>query len=837
MRYRLITLLIGLLSTVSLAYGQRSVSGTIVSQQGATLSGATVVLSSTSLGMHQYGRISDRHGDFHITGIAPGMYTMAVSFVGFARFTREVDLRETDLGGLRVELNVQALPQSEIVVSASRAEPHLQPMTVSNISAEELARSPDMKDLPVILSRHPSITQYSENGNGIGYSTLRMRGFGQRRLAIAINDIPQNDPEEFNVFWVNFFDLQGAIDDIQIQRGAGSSVYGPSAIGGAINIRAMPYRPYRYASIEVGGGAFGTRRYSAEVNSGLLGDRYVVFGRFSRLVSDGYRDWSWTRFWRFFAGVTRYGKNSTLTLQAFGGPQRDGLAFSGIPKAANRKAIPDGFGSELSRTYNFSASTRDVEDFHQPHVEIHHEWKVSDAVRFNQALFWIQGKGFFDFGGTFRSANYLRLPVGVVPELLRDEPLYISKPEESVLFRAFLDQWQIGWLPRLTTEIGRSTLSIGAELRLHRSLRWGRIQEASSLSRSIVGSDADVRVYSFRGEKKIASVFGSLLTRLGDQWALQSDVQLTYRRYRVYEEQFFGNRFNAPYTFLNPRIGLTYRPESDWSGYVSIALAHREPRMKSLYDGEEAGAGFLPAFARSPDGSFDFDRPDVRSERLVDIELGTGLRRPEYRLSVDVFLMDFRNEIVPSGTLDQFGVPRTGNADHTRHLGLEAEGVLSLGRGISMDANLTLTRNRFQSFVEFATLPDFSTVAVSRDNNPIAGFPDRSGNIGLNLDSGGLQATLHTTFVGRQYVDNSGGVSAAGTHDDSLVIDAYELTDLSVRYVFRGPSSLSGLRLGLDVNNVFDDKILAFGNAGFGTPQFFPLATRHVFVTLAYTMQ
>ena len=783
----------------------------------------------------RYNAATNARGEFSFSGVASGAYEFRVSFLGYATKTQNVEIAaDTEVS---VMLSATTISYDEVVVTVGRAIDQLTPVTFSNISAEELARQPDMKDLPVHLARQPSITFHSENGNAIGYSTLRMRGFDQRRLAIAINGIPQNDPEEFNVFWINFFDIQGAVQDIQIQRGAGSSVYGPTAIGGAINIRAFPYKSEFNASVQLGGGAFGTRRFSGEINSGLIKDQYVVYGRLSRLLSDGYRDWSWTEFWRFFAGVTRYGERSTLTVQAYGGPQKDGLAYAGIPKAANSKTIDDGFGGTIDRKYNFSAFDQDTENFHQPHVEIHHTLDLNSEWRINQTGFWIKGEGYFDFGGTFRSANYLRLPEGLVDAAERSAPLYLSRPEASVLFRAYLDQWQVGWMPKLSRTTEQSTTTLGLEFRLHRSLRWGRIQEASGLPAELVGSGNDVRVYSFRGEKKIASAYASHLVRLSEWWAFQADAQLTTRQYRIWDEAFFGTEFSVPYVFFNPRVGITFRPEKALSAYASVALANREPRMKNLYDGEEAGEGFQPLFEQHLDGSIDTSRPLVRPEQLLDVELGVALRGECYRASANVFAMDFSDELVPSGGLDQYGVPRTGNADHTRHLGFEFEGSVRLAKGLDLAGNFTLSQNKFISFDEFVTLPDFSTAQLSRDGSSIAGFPNKSGNLRLSYAWKGFRGNVMSSLVGRQYIDNGNGKDSSGNAQEDLAVDAFVLLDSSFGYTFPENSALRGLSLNVDLNNVMDSKVLTYGQVSFGSPEFFPAATRHAFFSVKYAVK
>ncbi len=813
------------------------VSGLVVDEDESPLSGAAIQLFMVGADMARYSAISGADGSFEIKGVPEGRYDAMVSYIGFGTRRYPIHVEASKTSHILVTLLSEAVVYDEVVVSAGRAREQLSPVTFSNISAEELSQQPDMKDLPVHLARQPSITFHSENGNAIGYSTLRMRGFDQRRLAVSINGIPQNDPEEFNVFWINFFDIQGAVQDIQIQRGSGSSVYGTTAIGGAINVRALPYKSDFYASVQVGGGAFGTQRYSSEVNSGLLGNRYVVYGRLSRLLSDGYRDWSWTEFWRYFVGITRYGDRSTLTIQSFGGPQRDGLAYSGIPKSANKRSIDDGFGGTIDRKYNFSSLDGDVENFHQPHVEIHHTYDLSSEWQLSQSAFWIKGEGYFDFGGTFRSANYLRLPTGTVDEAARSLPLYLSRPDVGLLFRAYLDQWQIGWIPKATHSTSSSTTTYGLEARLHRSLRWGRIQEATGLPAALSGSTNDVRVYSFRGEKSILSAYASHLQRISDLWAIQIDARLTSLQYRIWDESFFGTSFSTSYAFVNPRIGVTYRPEQAISAYTSVAVSSREPRMKSLYDGEEAGAGFEPRFLRNLDGSLNTNKPLIKPERLIDLELGATWKGERFRTSANIFLMQFKDELVPSGGLDQYGVPRTGNADKTRHLGLEIDASIKIARGLDFAGNFTWSRNRFIQFDEYATRADFSTTILDRSDKTIAGFPSQSGNATIIYSKSGFTASLMTSLVGEQFVDNGSGTDVEGLFDNERVLESYVLIDASFGYLFSTTSALDGLKIGVDLNNVLDSKVLSYGQVSFGTPEFFPAATRHAFISLKYTVK
>ena len=81
-----------------------------------------------------------------------------------------------------------------------------------------------MQDLPVFLNGNTSMNSYSESGASVGYSYFSLRGFDQRRISILINGVPQNDPEDHQVYWVDLSDITSSVENIQIQRGIGTAL-------------------------------------------------------------------------------------------------------------------------------------------------------------------------------------------------------------------------------------------------------------------------------------------------------------------------------------------------------------------------------------------------------------------------------------------------------------------------------------------------------------------------------------------------------------------------------------------------------------------------------------
>ena len=792
---------------------------------GDTLPGAIVEILNQPTPL---GDVTDIDGRYRIALPANGRYRVLVSSQGGLRSSLFL-IRVVGDRVLNVALvEAEELPEVNVVGAVGRIQATWAPVTVSGTSAVHIAEQPAAKDLAVTLAAEPSVTTYSESGHGLGYTTLRLRGFDERRLAVTINGQPMNDPEDHAVYWLNFMDLQPSIRDVEIQRGAGSAVYGTSGIGGAVNIVVDPFSVDRSVSVEGGVGAFGTRSASAEVQTGsTLGRGVRAFARVTRLASDGYRCHSWARFTRVTAGVEVIPGSDydhRITVLGFGGPQHDALAYYGIEKAANEQESRD-CADDTQRRYNYGAVSGDVERFSQPFLTASHVWSVRNGLRVEQTLYGTRGVGFFDFDGTFRSADYLRLPAGAGGIADRSAPLYDAAPGAALTFRAYVDNQRIGYLPRVVMERGTSRVVVGADLLAHRSLHWGRI-EATTLAGTPSG-DAAPKSYSYRGGKEHAAVYISALDRPSDRIAVQADLSVRALRYRLRDEAYFGQSFAVPYVFVNPRLGATVNPVGRTRGYASVAFAQREARLKNFYDAEEAGSGAEPFFARRTDGSFDFARPFVRPETAVNLELGAVHVAALWRAGVTGYAYLFRDEIVASGGLDAYGVPRTGNAARTRHVGLEVEatGFLPGRPWVSASASATVSDDRFIRFDEF----DDAGQPVSRDGNRIALFPAASARAELRYEQptngvGRYGGRLGLRVQGVQPTTN------AGTADRAAVLDAYALADASVwaERWFSGGS----LRASLDLNNAFDARVLGGGNSG----GFFPVARRHVFVSLRYTL-
>jgi iron complex outermembrane receptor protein len=712
-----------------------------------------------------------------------------------------------------------------VTIIATHAVERISPVTFSNLNHSEIQKQYSVQDVPVLLSGLPSITFYSENGNSSGgYSYINLRGFEQQRLSVMVNGVPQNDPEDFSVYWIDFPDLLGSTANIQVQRGAGSAFYGPPAIGGSVNILAVPFQPQPSVLFEnsLGFQEYGstntvvlsTRKYSATFNSGLVDNRYMFYGRLGKLSTDGYRDKSWDEINSYFFGVERLDETMTTRIHFYGGPFSDGLVYNGIPKFYNnnltlRRTNYNYFelnGTQDTVTYATNRRPQESEEFSQPHFELLHEWKLTPNITFNNTFFYIQGDGYYDYDGTGLDTSSLHLGNAY--------GISAAANPANILVRAFVGNKQWGWLPRLEIDHGTGTLTLGAELRFHHSIHWGKIAYAENLPANF---NPDYYIYEYEGRKDIVSVYGHELYKLRENMTLMTDVQFVYNRYDLANEKYLNNNFSIPYYFVNPRIGLNYNVNELINTYFNVAYTSREPRLKDLYSAEESIWGSTPQFEATLVGGnvkYDFSKPLAKPEHLYDFELGWVYRNGLTLASVNFFWMEFKDELIKSGQVDIFGEPVTGNADHTRHLGMELDGTTTIGYGFSINGNTTVSYNRLVSYAVVDSLSNGIVYRHNLDGNPIAGSPDFMANLRLIHSYHEWNASLDAKYVGAFYTDN--------TKNEHEKNDSYLIVNAAMTYRFAFGSGVY-LTVRGEVHNLFDALYTMSGEG----QEFFPAAERN----------
>ena len=807
-----------------------SITGRVVdSETNQPLRGANVYLSSDK----STGTISGKDGQFSLNDLQLNS-DLIISYVGYSQVTYTVTKADSK-SIMLIRLSPKIIPSQTILVEGNLGKEKITPLAFDKIKRKDIDDNYTDQDIPEYLSQLPSTTFYSENGNGLGYNYLSIRGFDQRRISVSINGIPQNDPEDNNVYWLDFPDLLASTELIQVQRGAGSGVTGYPAIGGSINIITSTFSNKPKQQFSVSLGSFNTRKYSAQFSSGLTNNKYSVYAKLSKTLSSGYRQKSWVNFNSYYLSAVRYDENLTTQVNFYGGPIEDGLAYTGLPKFAvkDKKLRRDNFSyweaDQNNYTYTLARRPDEIENFSQPHYELLNEFNVSDNVTINSALFLVVGNGFFDFDGSWADTSYLRLT--------HENGFNPNGNPQNVLIRAQVENTQYGWIPRVSFKHLNGELIVGGEFRRHRSEHWGGISFGENLP---AGVTKDYRYYFYKGGKDIINGFVHESYKLNDFWNFLGEIQLAYHNYKLFDEKYIGTNFNVSDLFFNPRVGVNYKLNKDQNIYFSFARVSREPRLSNYYNADESAGGSTPQFEKNNDGSYNFDKPFVKPETMNDIEVGTSIYKNDYSLSLNLFYMIFNNEIVKNGKVDIFGQPITGNAKRTTHGGIEVTGTVRIIDGLTAFANATYSNNKInegETFIQYynSTTTNYETAQLDLSGNKISGFPELLSNFGITYDKNNFYLRFTGRYVGKFYSDNYGE-----NLDDYLnkypgfvsyadnVNDAYFNADIYISYKGKLFNSLESSKIYVQVNNAFDRLYSANAIGG----EFFPAADRNFLVGL-----
>jgi iron complex outermembrane receptor protein len=737
--------------------------------------------------------------------------------------------------------SVKHISSGEIIVTGFPAEAGKSPVPVTTIPRAEIQAASAFKELPSLLKQLPSVVSYSQNGLDAGYVNVNIRGFDQRRESILVNGVPQNDPEDHSVYWVDMPDLSGFASNIEVQRGAGSSFYGSPAIGGSINVETFP-SPERSFTLSAMGGAYNTSKYAVSASSGLIGGKYILSTRLSQYHTNGYRDNDYTNMKSYYFSAARMDSIVTLQFNFYGGTLNDALDYYGLyPKDNNdRSAFTDPVLRRLnsSENYYYERRPQEQEQFVQPHYELLSSIKLDKNLSLYNTFFYVQGDGYFDYDGTWPNLYNPAISHSVLYRLTPDYGLrfnfhgIVDTLLGNELTRGYVGNKQGGWLPRLEYDHQDGMFTIGGEVRIHRSLHWGQLLSAEKMP---VGLPGDYHYYEYNGGKDIFSGYISELYSINENINLSASVQLLNQTYHFSNEkpQFFDSAsaatqglktgfhsyaFDVPLFFVNPRAGLNINFSETVSGILSASYTSREPRLKDYYNAEFIS---LPNFAKKSDSTYDFSSPLVKPEHLVDIEV--GFRGKNLQLDDDLkalasvtgYYLPFTDELLKTGKKDQWGSDILSNAEKVLHYGVELELGIEYSDALAITGNLTISHNEIQQYSQY--VDPLSIVGKS----PI-GFPSMIAGVSIIIKPfSTLDITASMRSIGSTYGDLE--------NSQDYRNDPYTVLDIGASYQWKNVIGLEHIGIRAQINNVTNLFYTTYADAGSG---FFVAPPRNGYLSL-----
>lgn len=794
------------------ASGQVTLSGAVRdAKTGTALVGASITL----VGAQKF-TVSEAEGVFNLTGLSPGTITLRITFVGYKE--KMLDVQLTSSTELNLLLNEEAQLTDEVVVTATRAT-EKSPTTFTTLDKSALQKQNFGQDVPFLLNWTPSVVTTSDAGAGVGYTGVRIRGSDATRVNVTINGIPYNDSESQGTFWVNLPDIASSTQSIQIQRGVGTSTNGAGAFGGSINLQTNTRNDRAYADVINSYGSFNTRRHTLGVGSGLINNKITLDARVSLIKSDGFIDRASSNLKSYYFTAGYYGKKSILKAIVFGGNEVTYQSWYGVPQsrltndtnAMLETAAAEGWNEAQkanlltsdSRTFNTYTYKNQVDNYSQDHFQLHFSHQFDPHLSANAALHYTFGRGYFE---EFKY-NDSFLKYGLDTVLVGGQKIGSS----DLVRRRWLRNDFYGITYSLKYENAKITSLVGGGLNRYDGEHFGEVISA-------VGIQTPFQYYFNNGKKTDFNIYWKNTVQLIDNLSAFVDLQHRGIDYSAKGREDADFSVGASYHFFNPKVGLNFERSANDFFYASFSIANREPVRDDFVNA--------------------INNQQPKPERLQNLELGWKWKSSVYQLNFNYYLMDYTNQLVLTGKLNDVGGALRANVEDSYRQGIELDGAAKITPKVTLGANFTLSENKIKSFTEVLydygiKYDEYKSVDRSYSNTDISFSPSviAGSSVGYSILKG-FDATLLAKFVGKQYLDN--------TSNEFRKIDAYFVNDVRITYSIQ-PKHFREISFSILLNNVLDVKYSSngytWGSLGGGSETrqnyYYPQAGRNYLAMIA----
>jgi iron complex outermembrane receptor protein len=658
----------------------------------------------------------------------------------------------------------------EVLVSAVRATIKT-PVSFSNLDKKEIQFRNLGQDIPILMNYLPSVVTTSDAGNGVGYTGIRVRGSDGTRVNVTINGIPYNDSESGGTYFVDMPDFASSVENLQLQRGVGTSTNGAGAFGASLNMLTDSYAKVSNGEISNSFGSFNTHKHTVKFSTGLLNDQFEIAGRLSQIKSDGYIDRASTNMKSYFLQGTFVGKTTLIKALAFGGTEKTYQSWNGIDEAT----------LATDRTYNSAGVYTDedgvtqyydneTDNYQQDNYQLHWNERPSENWSTNLAVHYTKGKGYYEnYKEDADFSDYDLTAIVIENTTINTTDLIRQK---------WLDNDFYGTTFSANYKADKLDLIFGGGWNKYEGEHYGKVIWARYASQSELGD----RYYDNWATKTDGTLFAKANYTINSKINLFADVQLRNVLYKIDspETGLVDDNFN----FFNPKTGVNYTLNDNNSFYLSYARAHREPNRT------------------------DYESGDVKPEKLNDFELGWRYLAEKVKINSNIYYMAYKDQLILTGNLDDVGSPIRSNSDKSYRLGLEVDATIAVSEKIIIRPNFTISSNKNIDLAVDGT--NYGTTTIAYSPSFIAG------NILVYKPIEKLQISLLQKFVGEQFMNNI-ELEAAKLSD-------YFVNDLNISYEIKPKSVFKSIVITGLVNNILDKKYSSNGYMWDVYPYYYPQA-------------
>ena len=645
---------------------------------------------------------------------------------------------------------------AEVNVNAIKASKNT-PIAFTNVKKEEIQKSNLGQDLPTLISLTPSIVTTSDAGAGIGYSGFRIRGTDPSRINVTINGIPLNDSESQGVWWVNMPDFASSLDNIQIQRGVGTSTNGAAAFGASINLKTIGINKKAYARSNNSIGSFNTLKNNVELGTGLINNNFSFDTRLSRINSNGYIDRASSDLKSLYLQGTFVDETSTIKGIIFTGNERTYQAWNGVPLNY----------LDTNRTFNSYTYENEVDNYSQTHYQLHYTKNINTKTNYSLAAHYTHGEGYYEqekLDQNFSDYNLSNIIIG-------NDTIYNT----DLIRRKWLNNDFGGVTYSLNHKMDKLDLIFGGAYNKYSGQHYGNVIWSEFAS----NGNFEHEYYRNIATKFDNNVFLKANFMASDNTLLFADLQLRNIDYEFNGNDISGNlgRQNVQLDFFNPKFGLTHQINKNQMLYGSYSIANKEPNRA---DYVESSPNSRPVH-----------------ETLYDTEFGYKYINNWMIFNINLFNMNYDNQLIKTGEINDVGYFTSKNVESSFRRGIEIEGSYEISKKINISGNLTISENKVDSFTQFIDNWDtWGQEQILHENTDLAFSPKLTWAAQMNYKFNNRTSLLfNSKYVGEQFIDN--------TSSEDRKIDDYLICNLQIDYVFNS-FIFKNAKLSFLVNNLFN---------------------------------
>ena len=696
------------------------------------------------------------------------------------------------------------------------------------------------QELPFLFARTPGVMAWSENGLGTGTTYMRIRGAGDSRINVTIDGVPLNSPEDQCVFWANMNSYAALLNSVDIQRGVCSSTNGDGAFGGAISLQTKA--PSRKAGGELSAsyGAYNTYNLGGNFSTGLLWNHLIFDGAYHETNTDGYIHGTDGRSGSYYGGLTWLDDDFMIRYKNIGNFEKTGQAWNAVTAGDNDYSIMDGCLDDGTWSYNLPTGIKTYEDLYNAGLGryntlyetltygsngnlfekdadgnyVTHRWEMADGS------YWPKTTDNF-----WQNHNILSLSYQITNNLSASASLHYThgygyykefryhkkagekfglstNTKTDFVRKKGLEQDVYGMVGHLHYYDSRWNVVGGFSVQQFDGNHFGYITYIKDEAlREQYLANGDHKYYDSDAKKFDGNIYVKgdyLLTHdwVTNGWYLTGDLQYRHVNYKT---DGINDRFvqgtdglwhnqtldiNEKYNFVNPKVGVKWHHETrsgknNHTAFATVAMSHREPERNNFTD--------------------NYKYPNPKAEQVIDYELGYHYSTRNFYFDATLYYMDFKDQLVQTGELSDIGEKLTTNIAKSYRTGIELAANWKVCKLLTLEGNAALSQNKVKDFDEKVEVDWTRNAATFHyDNSTLAYSPSAILNGMVHFNYKGLQATWHTNYVSRQYLDN--------TENKDRSLPAFSFSNLKFTYTSKVTkvSPLHEVVLGLQFNNLFD---------------------------------